>query len=225
MSAPTAATGSLGYTIAEAAALTGMHKNSIRQRVRLGQLEARVHHGKFGEEYRISHAALIAAGLLEGALEGMEGMEDLVDCSELEISEADLEARELAQDDTELPPSSLGSLTELFQRHEHAMFRLGFLQAEMERFRALADNAESLQKDRREYQNEMERLRRQLEEARAEAQAADTLRRELEEARERLRGAEDLRRMLAQMEQETTQLRAAVEASQQRRPWWKLWEA
>ena len=224
MSATTGATGSLGYTIAEAAALTGMHKNSIRQRVRLGQLEARVHHGKFGEEYRISHSSLIAAGLLDGSLDGIE---ELTESAELELSSVSPEARDLVDDEEGDEPSvgSLAGLTELFQRHEHAMFRLGFLQAEMERFRSLAENAESLQQDRVSYQVEMERLRRQLEEARAEAAAADTMRRELEEARERLRGAEDLRRLLAQMEQETSQLRAAVEASQQRRPWWKLWDA
>ena len=38
------------YTINEAAALTGLHRNTIRQRVKLGQLKATVEHGKFGDD-------------------------------------------------------------------------------------------------------------------------------------------------------------------------------
>ena len=59
------------YTIAEAAALTGLHRNTIRMRIKLGQLEATVRPGKFGDEYRISHSALVSAGLL--AVEGPLG--------------------------------------------------------------------------------------------------------------------------------------------------------
>src|SRR5262245_66333745 len=63
---------STSYTIAEAAALAGLHKNTIRHKVRLGQLEAETRHGKFGEEYRIPHDALVRAGLIEGVLESAE---------------------------------------------------------------------------------------------------------------------------------------------------------
>src|SRR4051812_15658398 len=52
------------YTIAEAAALTGLHRNTIRMRVKLGQLMAERAIGKFGEEYRISRQTLVDAGLL-----------------------------------------------------------------------------------------------------------------------------------------------------------------
>src|SRR4051812_11124640 len=52
------------YTIAEASALTGLHKNTIRMRVKLGQLPAQRAMGKFGEEYRITRQALVEAGLL-----------------------------------------------------------------------------------------------------------------------------------------------------------------
>src|SRR5438094_10217767 len=69
MSTATLSDISATYTIAEAAALTGLHKNTTRMRVKLGQLEAQVRNGKFGEEYRISHAELVRAGLIEGALE------------------------------------------------------------------------------------------------------------------------------------------------------------
>ena len=62
MSTATLSDSSATYTIAEAAALTGLHKNTIRMRVKIGQLEAQVRNGKFGEEYRISHAELVRAG-------------------------------------------------------------------------------------------------------------------------------------------------------------------
>src|SRR5438874_7243214 len=72
MSAPTLNPPSATYTIAEAAAITGLHKNTIRMRVKLGQLDAQVRNGKFGEEYRISHAELVRAGLIEGVLDASE---------------------------------------------------------------------------------------------------------------------------------------------------------
>src|SRR5258708_37619644 len=52
------------YTITEAAALTGLQKNTIRMRVKLGQIPALRSPGKFGEEYRITQDALVMAGLL-----------------------------------------------------------------------------------------------------------------------------------------------------------------
>src|SRR5437870_5471069 len=55
------------YTINEVAALTGLHRNTIRIRIRTGHLQAEVRHGKFGEEYRISQQALADAGLLTAA--------------------------------------------------------------------------------------------------------------------------------------------------------------
>src|SRR5947208_8672276 len=124
MSAPTLNAPSATYTIAEAAALTGLHKNTIRMRVKLGQLEAQVRNGKFGEEYRISHAELVRSGLIEGVLDpqdspfGALGFED----------REEPELRPLAEEPEETPPAPAlaSSLAELFQRHEQAMFRLGF---------------------------------------------------------------------------------------------------
>jgi hypothetical protein len=210
---------SASYTIAEAAALTGLHKNTIRLRVKLGQLEAQVRQGKFGEEYRITHAALVRAGLIEGVLDAAESpLGELVVEPPPEEEEAALAP---ARSESGLPAAVQGSLAELFQRHEQAMFRLGFMQSEMDRLKALAENAESLRQEQTDAGRELDRLRRQLDDAREQARAAETLRRELEQARERLQAAEDMRRLLAEMEQETSRLRAAVEASQQRKPWWK----
>jgi excisionase family DNA binding protein len=208
---------STSYTIAEAAALAGLHKNTIRQKVKMGQLEAETRHGKFGEEYRISHDALIRAGLIDGVLEHAE------------LAAEEGAALAVADEASPSPPPAgaaglpalVTGLGELFQRHENAMFRLGFMQAELERVKSLAENAESLQREREERQVEAERLRSQLEAAREEARAAAALRAELDQARERLRDAEGLRRVLAEMEQEAERLRTAVDAATQPRPWWK----
>ena len=52
------------YTINEAASLSGRHPNTIRQKIKGGQIPATVSQGKFGDEYRIAHEDLVAAGLL-----------------------------------------------------------------------------------------------------------------------------------------------------------------
>ena len=41
------------YSIADAAALTGLHKNTIRAKVKSGMLSAEVRVGKFGDERQI----------------------------------------------------------------------------------------------------------------------------------------------------------------------------
>src|SRR5262245_1197457 len=64
MTLPIAETEPESYTIAEAAALTGLHKNTIRLRIKMGHLPADRAMGRFGEEYRISRSALIKTGLL-----------------------------------------------------------------------------------------------------------------------------------------------------------------
>src|SRR5687767_12075058 len=123
------------YSISEAAALTGRHKNTIRNAIRMGHLEAAVQHGKFGEEYRIEHDALVTAGFLErDPLEGGD------------VLDADFAAEGGAAPNGAPPNVTMGALAELYQRHEQAMFRLGYLQGELERVKALAETAESLQR-------------------------------------------------------------------------------
>lgn len=219
MSTATLSDTSATYTIAEAATLTGLHKNTIRMRVKLGQLEAQVRNGKFGEEYRISHAALVRAGLIEGVLDPSDS--PLGDFDTDLDDEPDL--RPVAGDPEGPPPAPAiaASLAELFQRHEQAMFRLGFMQSEMDRLKALSESAESLRQDQATRDAEAERLRRQLAEAREQAREAEALRRELEQARGRLRDAEDLRRLFSEMEAEAGRLRAAVEAAQNRPTFWQ----
>ncbi len=223
MTTPLTAPGSATYNIAEAAALTGLHRNTIRLRIKLGQLEAEVRDGRFGAEYRIPHAALVRASLIDGALDALDGPdlgeEPTVPAAAEEESGEDFTPSHRTQD----LPAALTSLSDLFQRHEQAMFRLGFLQSELERVKALAENAESTREERETTRAEAERLRSELDDARARLLEADAERAELEGARARLRDAEDLRRMLTAMEGETARLRAAVEAAAQRRPWWRSW--
>lgn len=219
------------YSINEAAALTGLHRNTIRQRVRLGQLEASVHAGKFGDEYRIEHASLVHAGLLAE----MGPLGEIVDGPPRDAfdapratptravgtptprSEAPGEATEAndgGSSTSALASSTLAALSELYQRHEQAMFRLGFMQSELDRVKALAETAESLRKDSTEHEQEIHALRTALQSKEREAAEAEKLRAELARARDRLTEMESLRGDIEQLKQ--------MAAS--KRPWWRFWE-
>jgi excisionase family DNA binding protein len=183
------------YTIAETAALTGLHKNTIRMRVKLGQLAAERAVGKFGEEYRISRRVLVDAGLLAAP--------EPPTPSPQAPAEVGIRPPETASPSTAAPSQEL--MADLLQRHEQAMFRLGFLEAELVRHKALAENAESLQNTAREREWEIRDLRR-----------------ELERAQEREREIDELRSLLREMEHNTEQMREEVErhrAAANRR-WW-----
>jgi excisionase family DNA binding protein len=183
------------YTIAEAAALTGLHKNTIRMRVKLGQLTAQRAVGKFGEEYRISRQVLVDAGLLAPPEPPPPSPEPP---PQAPTAPPEAASPVLGQPSPEL-------LSDLLQRHEQAMFRLGFLEAELVRHKALAENAESLQATAREREWEIRDLRR-----------------ELERAQEREREIDELRSLLREMERNTQQMRDEVErhrAAAARR-WW-----
>lgn len=217
------------YTINEAAALTGLHRNTIRQRIRLGQLKATVHQGKFGDEYRITPAALVQAGLLpEAGPLGDTAANDAV----LEAEFAP-ETTPHAAEPPEAPPegngalaaNTLAALGELYQRHEQAMFRLGYMQNELDRVKALAETAESLQKDGAAREQELHALQAALRDKERQAAEAEALRRELEQTRERLREVETLRQDIDRLkavaaEQET--LINSLDAAG-RRPWWRFW--
>jgi DNA repair exonuclease SbcCD ATPase subunit len=182
------------YSIADAAALTGLHKNTIRAKVKSGMLLAEVRVGKFGEEYRITHQALLDAGLLSGEY----------------VSPAEMPEPENVVDEPFAPAQA--NLADLFRRHEQAVYRLGWLEAELARTRALAENAESLKE---------QQMAREME--------VRDLKRDLENALSRAREVEELRRTLSEMEQETLRLRQeiearrAAEAAAAARRWWAFW--
>jgi len=225
------------YSISEAAAVTSKHPNTIRLKIRLGQLRADVSHGKFGEEYRIPHAALVEAGLLAGEADhsGEAGgapypAPAAPDTGDAEwaageavgaagvggepasTSSAPLQSESLTGSDQAGLAASLSALTALYQRHEQAMFRLGYLQGELERFKALEETAESLRDERDSREAEARNLR-------AAAEERDRLRQQAEareaEARESLLATETERDRLRQecqaRETEARALRAAVE--------------
>lgn len=184
------------YTIAEAAALTGLHKNTIRMRVKLGQLAAHRTAGKFGEEYRITRQTLVEAGLLTPP--------------EYEptpaVSHEPAPGAESRLEQTGTPyNASHAALQDLFQRHEQSMFRLGYLEAELTRHKALAEHAESLQSAAHEKEAEIRELRR-----------------ELQHAQEREREIDELRETVRRMERETDRMREEVERHRAaaRHPWW-----
>jgi len=218
------------YTISEAAGLTGLHRNTIRTKIRLSQLEATVQQGKFGEEYRISREALIRAGLLSGA-GPLEEAEDAEPVYEADLVERTPEPEAPGPESPSEPngsvlASTVAALGDLYQRHEHAMFRLGYLQGELERVKALAENAESLQKDNEERGQQLNALKQALAEKEAQAAETERVQRELETARAQLREMEALRHDLDRLkslaeQQESTigELEAAV-----KRPFWQFWK-
>jgi excisionase family DNA binding protein len=224
------------YTINEAAALTGLHRNTIRQRIKLGQLDATVQQGKFGEEYRITHAALVKAGLVSpsGPL-GEDTPAETVLHAEFTFDTPSPDAREASGSETDrrdagaengaVSNTTLAALGELFQRHEQAMFRLGYLQVELERLKALEETAESLRQEGATKDQEVEALKTELVEKERQAQEVEALRRELEQARERLREMEALRQDIEQLKAVAHQQEQEILAmSAQKRPWWRFWE-
>jgi excisionase family DNA binding protein len=242
------------YTINEAAALTGLHGNTIRKRIKQGQLEARVRPGKFGEEYRISYEALKAAGMLpeEGPLGSANGTDPVVHAelvteggSEPDLNGAGgesagdrvLESQGTVPEHLALVQNTVSALGELYQRHEQAMFRLGYLQSEVERLNTAAGSAEERQQAQAERDRELEELRKvvtlQQQQLRDEAfrqqqktMEADLLRRELEQARERLKEMEALRKDQENLKNtvahQQQQLRTFEESRKKRG--WKFWD-
>lgn len=228
------------YTINEAAALTGLHRNTIRQRIRLGQLDATIQPGKFGDEYRIAHGALVSAGLLDA--QGPLGEE--VPAEAVLDAEFTPEGETGARVQTAVPieethgegahalaHSTLTALAELYQRHEQAMFRLGYLQSELERVKSLAETAESLQQDRAARDEQLDTLRGALHESQLEkerqAREAETLRLELERAQERLREMETLRQDIDQLKNHAGKQERLIDelvTAAQKRPWWQFWK-
>lgn len=220
------------YTINEAAALTGLHRNTIRGRIRLGQLKANIQQGKFGEEYRITHAALVESGLLPG--EGPLGDTTATDVLEAELSEPHEEEPSDEADgaDGGLPPesvalarSTLSALGELYQRHEQAMFRLGYLQGELDRVKALAEQAESLQQSNTTREQELQNLKQTLTERERQAAEAERLRDEVRELRARLAEFETLQKDLESLKALVAEQEAVIETleSAAAKPWWSFW--
>lgn len=212
------------YTIAEVAALTGMHRNTIRQRIRLGQLDASVQQGKFGEEYRIAHEALIRAGLVDGA--GPLGSASVVETLDPEHAAAEpLDAQPVPEPGA-MSQNTVQALTELYQRHEQAMFRLGYLQGELERVKALAETAESLREQTVAKDGEVQQLRAQLDERARQAVEAESLRGELERAKGDLQEMEKLRQDLEGLRALAIRQETVIEMleSSKSRPWWQFWK-
>jgi len=208
------------YTINEVATLTGRHPNTIRQRIKIGQLEATVQQGKFGEEYRITHEALVRAGFLSeaGPLEKHGGV-----VLEGEITEEGGGHGEGGAGGN--TSTALASLGELYQRHEQAMFRLGYLQGELDRLKALEETAESLRRDTASREQEVQGLRNALAEKERKAAEAETLRQELDQTRERLKEVDALRQDLQQLKTLADHQERLINVLEDgaKRPWWQFW--
>ncbi|MFN3653163.1 MAG: helix-turn-helix domain-containing protein [Armatimonadota bacterium] len=214
------------YTISEAAALSGRHPNTIRQKIKSGQLEASVSQGKYGEEYRITFAAMVEAGLLPEP----EPQEPVLDAEITPEAAAEPAAESAAAGTTAISAdaaAALTSLRDLYQRHEQAMYRLGYLQGEMERLKALEETAESLRETNTERERELTDLRRELEDKERAVREAESLRAELERTRGRLREMETLRQDIDQLKELASQQERVIkdlETTTRKRSWWQIWK-
>jgi excisionase family DNA binding protein len=212
------------YTISEVSQLTGLHRNTIRTKIRVGALEAQIRQGKFGDEYRVSRSALVRGGLIPSDAPETEPVEP----GAAPDFESDLVGRAAPEDAVE--PNALtgavAALSDLYQRHEQAMFRLGYLQGELERAKALAETAESLQQAHDARSEEVSALRAALKEKERQTEETEQARRELEAARAQLREMErlreDLNRLAARAEQQEETIEQLEQAS--RRPFWQFWK-
>jgi len=212
------------YTISEVSQLTGLHRNTIRTKIRVGGLDAEIKQGKFGDEYRVSREALVRAGLIpETPSENGSPTSP--------VFEADLVGRtppeELASGSgPDVLAGTVAALSDLYQRHEQAMFRLGYLQGELERAKALAETAESLREAHDARGEEVSSLRMALEAKERHAEEAEQARRELEAARLQLREMErlreDLNRLTARAEEQEETIELLEQAA--RRPFWQFWK-
>lgn len=213
------------YTINEAASLSGRHPNTIRQKIKGGQIPATVTQGKFGDEYRIAHEDLVAAGLLpaDGPLSEAGAPGPRLDTEVVEEGvPSDLEAVSQVAESSTVLAGTVQALGELYQRHEQAMFRLGYMQGELDRLKALEETAESLRRDNAVRTQEMQDLQTALAEKEQQAQEAARLRQELEHAQARLREMEALRTDIEQLKSLTAEHLAA---QSQKHPWWQFWKA
>jgi len=213
------------YTISEVSQLTGLHRNTIRTKIRLGSLEATIQQGKFGEEYRVSREAMIRAGLLPGEeLETPEPQEPVLEADVVSGSGRP-RSEQPAEADSSTLAGAIAALSDLYQRHEQAMFRLGYMQGELERVKALAETAESLQQAHDARGEELAKLRAALQEKERQAQEAEQARRELEAARAQLREMEKLREDLERLRNLAEQQEATINHLEEavRRPFWQFW--
>jgi hypothetical protein len=190
-------------------------------------LKATIHQGKFGEEYRIDHAALVESGLL--ANQGPLGDTNGVDVLDAELSDRPTEEPqpdgEPSSESMALARTTLTALGELYQRHEQAMFRLGYMQGELDRVKALAEQAESLQQDNSAREQELQNLKQALDERERQAAEAERLREEVRELRVRLAEFETLQKDLESLKALVAEQEAMIESLEATasRRWWSFW--
>lgn len=223
------------YTINEVAGLTGLHRNTIRFKIRTGQLPARIEFGKFGDEYRIARSALFSAGLLaeapgaDRASDGAPSESGTMDPELMDEPAASGTVTGSSGSHEEPVPNALtpAVFNDLLGRHEQAMFRLGYLQGELERTRALAETAESLRDAAEEQRSELSTWRSRAEALPGVEAALDQSKAECEALRTKLVRAEEEVRELQAVRKELEVLRGLLERQEEEiealrsRRWWQ----
>jgi excisionase family DNA binding protein len=239
----------VSYTIMQAAALLGVHANTLRKRIRAGKLPATLVEGPTGQEYRIpAEAVRVAAG--ERHSHGPQGAFGVVDTGP-ERPAVEVGTRETPPadgvthqpDSTGEPPAGAAIQTvararemaayteELLgpwrRRLEEQAEEIGTLRAELRQAQATAQEALSVAEQR-------------VAEQASTAEAIGRLEAELAQVRQGLteqgKVAEEAGRLKTELAQATARVaefeavtdelereRQAAAAEAGRRPWWRFW--
>jgi excisionase family DNA binding protein len=238
----------VSYTITQAAALLGVHANTLRKRIRAGKLPAALVEGPTGQEYRIPAEAIhTAAG--ERQSPGPQGAFGVVDTGP-ERPAVEIGTRETPpangvthQPDSISEPSAGAAIQTVARAREMAAYTEELLGPWRRRLEEQAEEIGTLRAELRQAQATAQEAlsvaeRRAVEQV-SEAEAVGRLRTELEQVRQSLaeqaKAAEATGRLKAELEQaqrrvaefeavaeelEREQEAAAAEAA--RRPWWRF---
>jgi excisionase family DNA binding protein len=222
-------------TIGQAATLTGLHKNTIRAYIKQGRLAAAVVRGKYGQEYRIDRAELVALAALVSPLIQERSDRSVVTAQEgpsAPTAEAAVDESSLSQglagesgaeDASGILESAsphtlsleplVGLLRQVQEENRNLAGQLGFVQAQLQQAR---ETIRLLQAPPQVVGDREEGVIEAGVNGMAEAEEVGRLKAELEQAQQRIAEFEAVTDEL-EREQEA----AAAEGA--RRPWWRFW--
>jgi excisionase family DNA binding protein len=233
-------------TIGQAAGLTGLHKNTVRAYIKQGRLAARVVRGKYGQEYRLDRADVVALADQTAAVAHSDLGDAFADTPELE-----------ARPDSAVGAATPSSTSQPFEKPGTAEDSLGVTEtADPSLFGQPSPHSasnlslEPLVGLLRQVQEENRNLAGQLGFVQAQLQQAkETIRLlqappemveseeggVLDEATGRIAAAEEVGRLRAELDQarqrvaefeamtDELEREQAAAAELARRPWWRFW--
>lgn len=226
-------------TIGQAAALTGLHKNTIRAYIKQGRVAAGVVRGKYGQEYRLSRAEVVAlateivspvdletSGVADapaqfegrgapGASQGStgdSGTEDSLGLTDTADPSIPYQTSPANSHNLSLEPL-VGLLRQVQEENRNLAGQLGFVQAQLQQAK---ETIRLLQAPPETVEGSEDVVIEASGDRIAAAEEVGRLKAELDQAQRRVAEFEVVTDDL-----EREQAAAAAEAA--RRPWWRFW--